>query len=164
MIKLMSMVKTWLIYISSLIAGLYSQVALAQSSGYKFPDTIVVKMQHRVGNPQVPRIKGTWCGLCIAGIPALKTLFRKNKAHLSLISVAYDNDIDKVRTFVKKNNLDWMHTFAQMKQKGKGTLIEELQVDAYPTYILLDKNLNILARGISEKALTEIEEILNKNN
>jgi thiol-disulfide isomerase/thioredoxin len=107
---------------------------------------------------------GTWCGPCIAGIPALKTLFRKNKAHLSLISVAYDRDIDKVRTFVKKNNLDWMHTFAQMNHKGKGTLIEELQVDAYPTYILLDKNLNILARGISEKALTEIEEILNKNN
>lgn len=105
---------------------------------------------------------GTWCGPCIAGIPALKALYRKNKQRLNLVSVAYDDDINKVKSFVKKNDLDWIHTFSKRKQTDKSSFIEKLRVDAYPTFILLDKNWNILARATSEKALTEIEEILNK--
>lgn len=106
---------------------------------------------------------GTWCKPCIEGIPALKVLYRKNKERVSLISVAYDKDIDKVRNFVKNNDLDGLHTFAQQGQKDEDSLIEKLQIDAYPTFILLDKNFTILARGTSEKALKEIENIINRS-
>lgn len=50
-----------------------------------------------------------------------------------------------------------MHTFMNKKSKGNGSLIEALSVDAYPTYILLDKELTIVFRGTSQQALYEIE-------
>ena len=55
----------------------------------------------------------TTCGPCIDELPSLKDLYAslKDRDDFVMIGVSLDTDIEKVRSFVKKRNMEWLQIF-----------------------------------------------------
>lgn len=104
---------------------------------------------------------GTWCGPCVAGLPKLKEFYQKHKSQIELVSIAHDKDIEKVKKFIEEKEMNWVHKFENNGEKNPEKLVEKLNVECFPTFILLDKSGKILSRGCGEQQLKEIEKILN---
>ena len=94
---------------------------------------------------------GTWCKPCLTQIPKLKTLKRKYQEKLEILSLAYQDNHEKAIEYVSKNDLDWVHGFAN------DTIIDRFQVSNFPYYILVDNNGVI---QLVNTNLDEIEEII----
>jgi thiol-disulfide isomerase/thioredoxin len=103
---------------------------------------------------------GTWCGPCVAGLPKLKEFYQKYKNQIELVSIAHDKDIEKVKKFIEEKEMNWVHKFEKSGEKNPEKLVEKLNVECFPTFILLDKSGKILSRGCGEQQLKEIEKIL----
>ncbi len=91
---------------------------------------------------------GTWCAPCLKMTPNLKQLGQEQESKLHIIGIAVDSDKDKVAEYIKKENLPWKNAF--LKENKKIKILEDLQIQQYPTYILLDANHKIIYRGSSD--------------
>ena len=92
---------------------------------------------------------GTWCAPCKELTPDLINLNRKYKSNLGLVSLAYQEDVTPVKEYITTNKMNWTHGILRGKPKTrnpKQEIIRNLRVVAFPTFILLDRNLNILYR------------------
>ena len=86
------------------------------------------------------------CGPCIAGFPKLKEIY--NQFHtkgFDIVSISVDQQKDKkdYLAAIKKNNLVWNHVWDK-----DGEVAKKFNINAFPTYILLDKNNRIINQGI----------------
>ncbi|MCB0462392.1 MAG: TlpA family protein disulfide reductase [Flavobacteriaceae bacterium] len=79
---------------------------------------------------------GTWCGGCIMQEPTIKKVFKTNKVNIVGI-FDYDTKIS-VNNYVKKHDIKW--PVALMTHQLK----EMFSVNAYPTYILIAPNKQIV--------------------
>lgn len=108
---------------------------------------------------------GTWCGPCIAALPALKDIFNglNKNAPIEFISVAVEHEINKEKfsKFLKDHSIPW-HVVYQPASLATKLMksIQLLGVQGYPTYILLDPKGRIIFRGDNE-SLPELKNILN---
>ncbi len=103
---------------------------------------------------------GTWCKPCREIAPKLKSMNEKFSNILNIIGVAYDKEIDEVKKYVNQNNINWRNSF--FKRSQKTGIIKDLEIQRFPTFILLDKNNIIIYKGPGEESLKEIEKILEK--
>ncbi len=79
---------------------------------------------------------------CMKDFSLLKTLQKKYNDKLQIITIFLDTDLKKLREFKSKNKtLNW--TFLNIGENKK--LINEYNVLAYPTYILIDPYGKIIA-------------------
>lgn len=110
---------------------------------------------------------GTWCAPCVQLTPELVRINNDYNSNLNLLSLAFQKDKNELIDYIEENNMDWNHVFLQgnaKSAKNKPTLVKTLRIEAYPTFILIDNDFNILYRGIGETALNEIEEMIKKLN
>lgn len=103
---------------------------------------------------------GTWCAPCLEHLPELKELHNDYSSSINFIGVALDENPNKVSEFITKNNIDWFNAFVNREDR-KGTIISGLKVTAYPTYILLNENFEIVYRG-GTSSLKDFRELLRK--
>ncbi|MBQ4820013.1 TlpA disulfide reductase family protein [Aquimarina sp. MMG016] len=106
---------------------------------------------------------GTWCAPCKALTPDLQQIHKNYGDFLNIVSLAYDKEKEPVLDYINKNNMDWEHIFLQGNAKNgkekKPKLIKNFAIEAYPTFILIDKNLRIISRGVGKKGLQKVLEI-----
>jgi thiol-disulfide isomerase/thioredoxin len=101
---------------------------------------------------------GTWCPPCLKHMPVLKELQAKYNNELVIIGVASD-DVDKINRYTKKENISWRQTY--MKDRyGPNSIKSKLRIEGFPTYILLDNELNIIYRNTGISGFEEIEKII----
>lgn len=101
---------------------------------------------------------GTWCKPCIEAIPELKWLDAQFKEKgLVTVSVAYDKDVQKVKSFTQKKGMDWVHVFESQEDSKESLWVNQLKVQAFPTTILVSPTGKIIARG---KNIEELNRIL----
>ncbi len=109
---------------------------------------------------------GTWCAPCIKLNPEVKKLNEEFSKHLSIVSLAFDDDRNKVFEHITTHEMKWNHVFLQRDLKAGmekyPKILDDLRIDTFPTFILLDKELNILVRGTGAMALEEVQEILSQ--
>ncbi len=100
---------------------------------------------------------GTWCRPCIAAMPQLKELEEKYGDRLMVLSVIDDmpDNFERGKEILDKQGLSGKRLFRE-----KEPLVRDLKVDAFPTYILLDKDGSIIIKGSSAKALGWVENYL----
>ncbi|MCI4670785.1 MAG: TlpA family protein disulfide reductase [Bacteroidia bacterium] len=98
---------------------------------------------------------GMWCKPCVASMPSVVELHKDYGDRLKIIGMNYgDNmDRDRIKKFKKKHKMSWPIAFASEKQ------IEDLKVDGFPTYMLLDKDGKILEMNTT---ITSIKKMLDK--
>lgn len=98
---------------------------------------------------------GTWCNPCIKLIPQIKDLNEKFKRqNFALISVAYDNNIEKVKQFIENKQMNWIQL---IQTDNENDIIRKLKISQYPTMILIDPDGKIISRG---KEIGEIDKLL----
>lgn len=105
---------------------------------------------------------GTWCIPCIQLTPDLKK-FHENYPNVAMLGVDFDYEKEPGVKYIKNKELDWTHTFIERVRKDSllhTKLVGKLRIDNYPTFMLIDKDLKILYRGIGKKGLDRIEELV----
>jgi len=89
----------------------------------------------------------TWCGPCMAELPAIKKISDKySKGDLSIISVSFDKDFELFSTAVKKNKMDWINVYRdeELASNYGGTA-------ALPKLFLIDRTGTIIYNRSSGK-------------
>jgi thiol-disulfide isomerase/thioredoxin len=121
-----------------------------------------VSMERLKGKVVVVDVWATWCGPCVAEMPKMKSLYARYKDRgVEFIGVSLDQPeaeggLDKLKTFVAKNEIPWPQYY-----DGKawdGPLVEELGVRAIPAVFLIDaegKLASIDARGHLDELIPE---------
>ena len=81
--------------------------------------------------------------------PVLKETFKANTSKLNIIGIAVDKNEDLVKKYIIENGMTWTNIFLDIKNINKG-ILEELKIQAYPTFILIDNEGKILYRGSTD--------------
>jgi len=92
---------------------------------------------------------GTWCAPCKELTPELVQLNKKYKGKIQFVSLAFEMDSKPVLEYVQENNMNWYNGIIKGKPKSgdmSSPVLGGLRIDCYPTFIVLDSNLNILFR------------------
>lgn len=82
----------------------------------------------------------TWCGPCMAELPAIKKINEKyTNKNITIISISFDKDFNLFLESIKKNNLDWINVhydeeFA-LKFGGRNSLPQLFLIDEKETII-----------------------------
>tara|TARA_R110002012_G_scaffold268579_1_gene452533 strand:+ start:739 stop:2079 length:1341 start_codon:yes stop_codon:yes gene_type:complete len=106
---------------------------------------------------------GTWCGPCKEMTPKIVALKNEFTNKVDVIGFANDKSNEIVHDYIIKNKMNWEQVLVNENTNQK--ILKELKITAYPTYILINKNLEVLFRGNSESSLEEITTIItNRNN
>jgi thiol-disulfide isomerase/thioredoxin len=97
---------------------------------------------------------GTWCLPCIKLIPDIKRMHLKYADKVNFISIAFDEDSKRVKKFVDSSQISWSQAFVSYDDR-KGSIVDNLNIHAFPTIIVLDGNNKIIYRN-SPSSLDEI--------
>jgi|GEM_PF-5514434 len=108
---------------------------------------------------------GTWCGPCIASIPAVKELYGQYRPkNVQFVSLAYEKkNLDRYFKAQTEYGMPWPQAYVVQKGEEK-TLIDQYYVAAFPTYLILDSQFRIRQRIIGSHeqlaaALKKLKEI-----
>lgn len=107
---------------------------------------------------------GSWCGPCIDLLPEIHQLHSKvDPEQVEFVSVALDRqrDIPKLKNLIQQHKMDWHHLWQDReKVTDPGSIVRTYQVNDVPTFILLDRNNQILMRGTGREELIKIADYL----
>ncbi len=84
----------------------------------------------------------TWCGPCVAALPALQQLARSTTGEpFVLVSLSSDSDGAKLKDFLAKHAAGWPQVWDQKQETSR-----QFKIDSLPTYVLLDAEGRVLLR------------------
>lgn len=104
----------------------------------------------------------TWCGPCIAQMPAVKKLWQEYRSKdMVIIGISLDDDAAAWKRYIEKEGIDWVHT-----GDGRGwdnAVAQTYRVTSIPRTFLIDKNGTIVGMNLSDAQLrTAIDRELQK--
>ena len=102
---------------------------------------------------------GTWCGPCKKLTPNLIDIHKKYSGNVSFVSIAYDKDVNDVKSYTEEHKMEWFHGFVDRKNKTN-TIIDTWNIRSFPTFLLIDKNQQILYMGAGSLALEDINKMI----
>ena len=99
----------------------------------------------------------TWCGPCLAEIPALKEVEKKyHNKNIEFVSISIDQkkDYEKWKTFVKTKELAGIQLYADNAWQSK--FVKDYAIDGIPRFILIDPNGNIVSSDAPRPSDTKL--------
>ncbi|GAA0714040.1 hypothetical protein GCM10009430_06600 [Aquimarina litoralis] len=109
---------------------------------------------------------GTWCVPCLKLTPDLKE-FHKSYPNVAMLGIDFDFEKEPGIQYIKEKELDWTHMFVERVRNDSllhTKIVSKLRVDNYPTFMLIDKDLKILYRGVGKKGLNRTIELIETIN
>lgn len=87
----------------------------------------------------------TWCVPCVVALPKLREMVEESpEDRFVLLSISVDRKVETVTEFQKDKPMPWVNWFTGFPSKSE--IVRALDVRAFPTYILVDEEGEILAR------------------
>ncbi len=104
---------------------------------------------------------GSWCQPCITAFPKLKELETslKNKG-IAFLGIIYDDSTNsiKIKSLIEKFSLTWNQVL--IDKNTPNSLIESNRIISFPTFLLVDKKLNIIYRDFGIDGLERMKQKL----
>jgi peroxiredoxin len=96
----------------------------------------------------------TWCGPCVAELPAIKKIYDKYKDDgFTAVGISFDRDAATARRFVAERQLSWPQVWAE---KGdKGPLANLYGVGGIPATFLIGADGKVIDRDVQGEALSK---------
>jgi thiol-disulfide isomerase/thioredoxin len=120
--------------------------------------TQATSMKDLRGKVVVVDFWATWCGPCVAELPALKRLYDEyHPRGLEIVGVSLDDNQAQLRKFVQDRGVRWPQVFGRASQE----LRTEWGVRGIPTVFLVDRQgrlRNVEARGKLERLVPALLE------
>ncbi len=123
-----------------------------------------VALQSFRGKVVVLNFWATWCGPCREELPELDRVQEKfRKRGLAVVAVTVDNELENIRSFLKKYDLELQALWDRRKK-----VAEAYKVEKMPSSYLIDRNgvIRFVHLGYSAEELkrieAEIDEMLGK--
>lgn len=85
----------------------------------------------------------TWCWGCLEGMKQFPDWISQSKGQLTIVSISVDDNLEKMKAFLSKRTAVPGVLF--LYNGRTGGYPDKLQINGYPTYILLNKNREIIA-------------------
>lgn len=103
---------------------------------------------------------GSWCAPCLAGMPELIKFSEKNTKGVGLVGIVYDNkdNIDTIMNILDHNKINWPQYFIPMDSSK--SIVKEFNVEAFPTYLLINKDGKIIHRDVGAMGFERIKKLL----
>ncbi len=97
---------------------------------------------------------GSWCKACTINLPKLKDLAEKHKDNLIVLGLNYGDTPEMAMDFIKNKNVSWPNAVLSKE------LMEQLKVEGFPSYTLVDPNGKIISLRTT---LDKVEELIINN-
>jgi thiol-disulfide isomerase/thioredoxin len=107
-------------------------------------DGKLISLAQFKGNYIVLDFWGTWCGPCMNELPDLKAAVEKYRSKVNFIGIACDENEMKWKKVVNEQQLGW----TQLINSDENDVSVLYGVKAYPTKIIIDKDLKIVKRFV----------------
>ena len=104
----------------------------------------------------------TWCGPCKASMPHLKEYYEKYAGKFEVLGIAGSSKEEDWKTMVKDMKLPWINVINPQNSTEKEDVLKLYSIEAFPTYIIIDKEGKIYKKfiGASRKFHDELDKIL----
>ncbi|MBQ4142913.1 MAG: redoxin domain-containing protein [Thermoguttaceae bacterium] len=120
-----------------------------------------VKIQDFVGKTVLVDVWATWCDPCCAEIPNMRKAYDAfHDAGFEIIGLSVDSDLDRLRTFVEKEQLPWIVAVENIPEGSEiQSFSDRYGITGIPAMFLVGadgKVLTVKARGRLMELLSEI--------
>ncbi len=120
-----------------------------------------VKLSDLKGKTVYVDVWATWCGPCIAEIPALKSLEKEmHDENIEFVSVSIDNEKDKQKwkDFVKEKDLKGVQLMA--KGAWESDIVNDYNIGGIPRFLVIDETGKIKNANAPRPSESRIKEVL----
>lgn len=105
---------------------------------------------------------GSWCKPCQVILPKLQLLYDIYYTKIKFISIAVENDLETARNYHEKTGIKWKMVYENLNCNDVECLKNKLNVNGFPTLILIDRNRKIVFHEAGVQAIDELEQLLQK--
>ena len=91
------------------------------------------------GNVVLIDFWATWCPPCIAELPNVKRIYRRNKdKDFRVLGISLDSELPELEAFLKGSDIEWPQIFEEAVPQG--SIADAYGVEYIPATYLLDRN------------------------
>lgn len=108
---------------------------------------------------------GSWCAPCIKSIPELKLINSRYGEKIQLLGIAseFSKETGKIERLIKDHNISWPQRIeARNDTSERMSLVNELQVDVFPTFLVIDSSGRIVFRRSGTDSIEHLKDIIKK--
>lgn len=103
---------------------------------------------------------GSWCKPCRDVMDDVDLLYSRYGRQVEFITIANENSLLEAKNYYREHPVKWQFLYEELDQQRPNYLKDKFTVNAYPAFFLLDRNGNIMYKGVSETAIPELQKNL----
>ena len=109
---------------------------------------------------------GSWCGPCEEALPAFQKLYESKKLNraFQFFSIAYEYSNGSAAAIekIEKNRMTWTNLVEY--RNSSPSLIKNLRISTYPTFVVLDARNKIIFRGTGKDSVNDLVSFVDNLN
>lgn len=126
-------------------------------SGKDDEERLNILLKARKGMPIYIDFWASWCGPCVAEMPASKALLEKYKGKVLFVYASIDANVEAWRTAVKKLELENLYMAYHFRIGTQSDAAILLDITSIPRYVLIDRNGNFIDLNAKRPSDPELE-------